>query len=413
MKELKTIRGMPDLFGSQIQGISFVEKTCEKIFKSFNFQEFRTPILENKSLFKRSVGDTSEMVQKEMYELKDRKGEELCLRPEGTAGLVRALITNNLDGTDIKKFFYIGPMFRYERPQKGRKRQFCQAGIELIGDSSINADIEVIQIATLILKELDIQAELQINFIGDLESLDGYRKYLRDYLKEYKSSTDEKLYSRLIRNPLRAMDSKDANIKEVMKNAKKISEFLSADQLKKYDEIKSLLTGMEIKFIENPDLVRGMDYYTGTVFEFTNDQLGAQNSILGGGRYDNLISDLGGNRLPATGFALGVDRLAEIVKMNKQQKDLFLGSLDSAGKAFAQKLSFKIRSRNPNLVIETYLGQANIGKQLKKADSLGFKSVIIIGQEELNSGLLKVKYFDNNLPDLELTEDQLLEKLGC
>ncbi|MAL52798.1 histidine--tRNA ligase [Bacteroidota bacterium] len=413
MKELKTIRGMPDLFGSQIQGISFVEKTCEKIFKSFNFQEFRTPILENKSLFKRSVGDTSEMVQKEMYELKDRKGEELCLRPEGTAGLVRALITNNLDGTDIKKFFYIGPMFRYERPQKGRKRQFCQAGIELIGDSSINADIEVIQIATLILKELDIQAELQINFIGDLESLDGYRKYLRDYLKEYKSSTDEKLYSRLIRNPLRAMDSKDANIKELMKNAKKISEFLSADQLKKYDEIKSLLTGMEIKFTENPDLVRGMDYYTGTVFEFTNNQLGAQNSILGGGRYDNLISDLGGNRLPATGFALGVDRLAEIVKMKEQQKDLFLGSLDSAGKAFAQKLSFKIRSRNPNLVIETYLGQANIGKQLKKADSLGFKSVIIIGQEELNSGLLKVKYFDNNLPDLELTEDQLLEKLSC
>lgn len=413
MKELKTIRGMPDLFGSQIQGISFVEKTCEKIFKSFNFQEFRTPILENKSLFKRSVGDTSEMVQKEMYELKDRKGEELCLRPEGTAGLVRALITNNLDGTDIKKFFYIGPMFRYERPQKGRKRQFCQAGIELIGDSSINADIEVIQIATLILKELDIQAELQINFIGDLESLDGYRKYLRDYLKEYKSSTDEKLYSRLIRNPLRAMDSKDANIKELMKNAKKISEFLSADQLKKYDEIKSLLTGMEIKFTENPDLVRGMDYYTGTVFEFTNNQLGAQNSILGGGRYDNLISDLGGNRLPATGFALGVDRLAEIVKMKEQQKDLFLGSLDSAGKAFAQKLSFKIRSRNPNLVIETYLGRANIGKQLKKADSLGFKSVIIIGQEELNSGLLKVKYFDNNLPDLELTEDQLLEKLSC
>lgn len=413
MKELKTIRGMPDLFGSQIQGISFVEKTCEKIFKSFNFQEFRTPILENKSLFKRSVGDTSEMVQKEMYELKDRKGEELCLRPEGTAGLVRALITNNLDGTDIKKFFYIGPMFRYERPQKGRKRQFCQAGIELIGDSSINADIEVIQIATLILKELDIQAELQINFIGDLESLDGYRKYLRDYLKEYKSSTDEKLYSRLIRNPLRAMDSKDANIKELMKNAKKISEFLSADQLKKYDEIKSLLTGMEIKFTENPDLVRGMDYYTGTVFEFTNNQLGAQNSILGGGRYDNLISDLGGNRLPATGFALGVDRLAEIVKMKEQQKDLFLGSLDSAGKAFAQKLSFKIRSRNPNIVIETYLGQANIGKQLKKADSLGFKSVIIIGQEELNSGLLKVKYFDNNLPDLELTEDQLLEKLSC
>ncbi len=413
MKELKTIRGMPDLFGSQIQGISYVEKTCEKIFKSFNFQEFRTPILENKSLFNRSVGATSEMVQKEMYELKDRKGEDLCLRPEGTAGLVRALITNNLDGNDIKKFFYIGPMFRYERPQKGRKRQFSQAGIELIGDSSVNADIEVIQIATLILEKLKIEADLQINFIGDLESLDNYRKYLRDYIKEYKQINDEKLYSRLIRNPLRAMDSKDPNIKGIMQNAKKISEFLSNDQLEKYDEIKDLLIEMGIKFKENPDLVRGMDYYTGTVFEFTNNKLGAQNSILGGGRYDNLISDLGGNLLPATGFALGVDRLAEIVEMKEEQKDLFIGSIDNPGKAFAQKLSFKIRSKNPNLVIETYLGQANIGKQLKKANSLGFKSVIIIGQEELNSGILKVKHLDNNLPDLELTEDQLLEKLGC
>lgn len=413
MKELKTIRGMPDLYGPQVQGIAYVEKTCEKIFKSFNFQEFRTPILENKSLFDRSVGDTSEIVQKEMYELSDKKGEALCLRPEGTAGLVRALITNNLDGKEIKKLFYIGPMFRYERPQKGRKRQFCQAGIELIGDSSTNADVEVIQIASLILKELDIKFELQINYIGNLESLDSYRNYLRDYLMDYKSSTDDKLYSRLIRNPLRAMDSKDIKIKSLMSKAKKISDFLTKEQQQRFKDIRDLLSKMNINFTQNPDLVRGMDYYTGTVFEFTNKQLGAQNSILGGGRYDNLVSDLGGNALPATGFALGVDRLAEIIDFDCEQKDVFIGSIDDKSKAFAQQLAYNLRLNNPNLIIETYLGQANIGKQLKKANSLGFKSVIIIGQEELKTGKYKMKLLDSELPDVELTEKQLFERLGC
>ena len=279
--------------------------------------------------------------------------------------------------------------------------------------SSINADVEVIQIASLILKELDIKFELQINYIGNLESLDSYRNYLRDYLMDYKSSTDDKLYSRLIRNPLRAMDSKDIKIKSLMSKAKKISDFLTKEQQQRFKDIRDLLSKMNVNFTQNPDLVRGMDYYTGTVFEFTNKQLGAQNSILGGGRYDNLVSDLGGNALPATGFALGVDRLAEIIDFDCEQKDVFIGSIDDKSKAFAQQLAYNLRSNNPDLIIETYLGQANIGKQLKKANSLGFKSVIIIGQEELKTGKYKMKLLDSELPDVELTEKQLFERLGC
>ena len=230
---------------------------------------------------------------------------------------------------------------------------------------------------------------------------------------DYKSSTDDKLYSRLIRNPLRAMDSKDIKIKSLMSKAKKISDFLTKEQQQRFKDIRDLLSKMNINFTQNPDLVRGMDYYTGTVFEFTNKQLGAQNSILGGGRYDNLVSDLGGNALPATGFALGVDRLAEIIDFDCEQKDVFIGSIDDKSKAFAQQLAYNLRSNNPDLIIETYLGQANIGKQLKKANSLGFKSVIIIGQEELKTGKYKMKLLDSELPDVELTEKQLFERLGC
>ena len=412
MKELKTIRGMPDLYGPEVQAISFVEKTCEKVFRSFNFKEFRTPILENKSLFERSVGDTSDIIQKEMYELQDRKGENLCLRPEGTAGLVRALITNGLDDLEIKKYFYIGPMFRYERPQKGRKRQFVQAGIELVGDDSINADVEILQVAKIVLEQLSIPSELEINFIGDIECIENFRNYLRDYLQQYKDQIEEKLYFRLLRNPIRALDSKDEKIKDIIKDARPISDFFTEEQKTRFEDIKLLLDSLEINYKVNPNLVRGLDYYTGLVFEFTNNNLGAQNAILGGGRYDNLIADLGGNKIPATGFALGVDRLAEIVATNSDNSGIFLGSLDSKSKACAQKLGFKLRSNNPTLNVETYLGNANLNKQLKKADSFGFKFVIIIGQEELNSGVFKLKSLGNAAEDQDMTEKELLEKFS-
>ena len=408
MSDLKTIRGMPDLYGENIEAISMVEETCLKTFKSFNFQEFRTPVLENKSLFDRSVGESSDIMQKEVYEFKDRKDELLCLRPEGTAGLVRALITNGLDNDEIKKFYYLGPMFRYERPQKGRKRQFFQAGVELIGDESSDADIEIILIANTILEKLNIKSKLQLNYLGDQKSLQKYNEYLKEYLSETSN-----LPEYVIKNPIRALDSKDKDIRNKMSKAESIKNFLNKTQLEEFKKIKSKLDEIGIQYEENASLVRGLDYYNGLVFEFLSDDLGAQNAILGGGRYDGLIKNLGGRDLSATGFALGIDRLADIVKLSSIKKDLFIGCVDKESRTYAQALGYKIRKDNSLLVVENYLGNANVGKQLKKADSQGFKFAIIVGQDELKSKTLKLKNLREDKPDLELKEKDLLEYFEC
>ncbi|MAI03448.1 MAG: histidine--tRNA ligase [Amoebophilaceae bacterium TMED152] len=408
MTDLKTIRGMPDLYGENIEDISMVEKVCQKTFQSFNFQELRTPILENKSLFNRSVGESSEIMQKEVYEFKDRKDNLLCLRPEGTAGLVRALITNGLDNDEIKKLFYLGPMFRYERPQKGRKRQFFQAGVELIGDQSSDADIEIILIANTILEKLKIKSDLEINYLGNVENLKNYNDYLEKYLSETSDLPDY-----VMKNPIRALDSKDENIKNKMSKAKSITDFLNKDQSDEFFKIKSKLDEIGIKYKENVKLVRGLDYYNGLVFEFLSSDLGAQNAILGGGRYDGLIKKLGGRDLPATGFALGVDRLAEVVKASSQSKDLFIGCVDKESRTYAQTLGYKIRKENSSLIVENYLGNASVAKQLKKADSQGFKFAIIVGQDELKNKKVKLKNLKEDKPDLELKEKDLLEHFEC
>ena len=407
MSDLKTIRGMPDLYGKDIEAISMIEKTCKEVFLAFNYSEIRTPLIEYKSLFERSVGESSEIIQqKEVFELDDRKGEMLCLRPEGTAGLVRSLITNGLDDEEIKKFFYIGPMFRYERPQKGRKRQFFQAGVELIGNA-IYGDLEVIQVANMILDKLGIESNLEINFLGDNESLKAYNKYLDDYL-----SRSNEVPEYVKKNPIRALDSKDEKVKILMSEAKSIESFLNEKQKNKFSDIKNKLNELNINFEENKNLVRGLDYYNGLVFEFTSSELGAQNAIIGGGRYDGLIESLGGRNLPATGFALGIDRLSEIIKSSLLRKDVFIGYVDESSVPYAQKIGSQLRGINSELVIENYLGSANVSKQLKKANSQGFKFAIIVGQEEIKAEKVKLKYLEDDKEDVECTIDELVEFLN-
>ena len=407
MTDLKTIRGMPDLYGKDIEAISMIEKTCKEVFLAFNYSEIRTPLIEYKSLFERSVGESSEIIQqKEVFELDDRKGEMLCLRPEGTAGLVRSLITNGLDDEEIKKFFYIGPMFRYERPQKGRKRQFFQAGVELIGNA-IYGDLEVIQVANMILDKLGIESNLEINFLGDNESLKAYNKYLDDYL-----SRSNEVPEYVKKNPIRALDSKDEKVKILMSEAKSIERFLNENQKNKFSDIKNKLNELNINFGENKNLVRGLDYYNGLVFEFTSSELGAQNAIIGGGRYDGLIESLGGRNLPATGFALGIDRLSEIIKTSILRKDIFIGCVDESSVPYAQKIGSQLRGINSELVIENYLGSANVSKQLKKANSQGFKFAIIVGQEEIKAEKVKLKYLEDDKEDVECTIDELVEFLN-
>ena len=407
MSDLKTIRGMPDLYGKDIEAISMVETTCKEVFLAFNYSEIRTPLIEYKSLFERSVGESSEIIQqKEVFELDDRKGEMLCLRPEGTAGLVRSLITNGLDDEEIKKFFYIGPMFRYERPQKGRKRQFFQAGVELIGNA-IYGDLEVIQVANMILDKLGIESNLEINFLGDKESLEAYNKYLDDYL-----SRSNEVPEYVKKNPIRALDSKDEKVKILMSEAKSIESFLNEKQKNKFSDIKNKLNELNINFMENKNLVRGLDYYNGLVFEFTSSELGAKNAIIGGGRYDGLIESLGGRNLPATGFALGIDRLSEIIKSSLLRKDVFIGYVDESSVPYAQKIGSQLRGINSELVIENYLGSANVSKQLKKANSQGFKFAIIVGQEEIKAEKVKLKYLKDDKEDVECTIDELVEFLN-
>jgi histidyl-tRNA synthetase len=402
MSDVKTIRGMPDLYGRDIEAISMIEKTCEEVFLSFNYSEVRTPLIEYKSLFERSVGESSEIIQKkEVFELEDRKGEMLCLRPEGTAGLVRSLITNGLDDEEIKKFFYIGPMFRYERPQKGRKRQFFQAGVELIGNAAYG-DLEIIQIANMILDKLGIQSNLEINFLGDSVTLETYNNYLEGYLSKLNEVPEY-----VKKNPIRALDSKDEKTKMLMSEAKSIDSFLNEKQKNKYEDIKSRLKDMNINFKENKNLVRGLDYYNSLVFEFTSSELGAQNAIIGGGRYDGLIQSLGGRNLPATGFALGIDRLSEIIKSSPLKKDIFIGCVDENSAPYAQKIGSQLRGMNSGLVIENYLGSANVSKQLKKANSQGFKFAIIVGQEEIKAKKVKLKYLKNDKKDVECTINEL------
>ena len=409
MRKLKTIRGMPDIFGKTLQKISFVEEVCRKTFHAHNFQEFRTPLLEDKDIFTRSVGETSDIVQKQMYEFQDKKGATLCLRPEGTVGLARALLTNGLDDSEIKKLFYIGPMFRYERPQKGRKRQFSQAGVELIADESYHADLEVIQVGVKILKDLNVKFKLEINYVGDAQTLSEYREYLRDFLLKNKKKIAEEFYQRLQRNPLRGLDSKDDNIRAIFSKTKKLSDFLDSDQEQRFKSVINGLEALGIEYTTNQDLVRGLDYYTGTVFEFITDKLGTQNALIGGGRYDTLLMDLGGKKLPAVGFALGVDRLAELVNPPNNDKFLFIGSLTSESKVYGQKIGSILREIRPDVVIENYLGEANVGKQLKKASSLGFKFVMIIGQEELKSKRFKIKDLNNSSADFLIEENNLAE----
>ena len=411
MKDLKTIRGMPDLYDEEVERISIVEKTCLETFKSFNFQEFRTPVIENKSLFQRSVGESSDIIQKEVYEFADRNGEMLCLRPEGTAGLVRALITNGLMNDEIKKFFYLGPMFRYERPQKGRKRQFFQAGAELIGEESTKSDVEIISLAKTILEKLEINYSLEINYLGKDESLNSYRAYLRKYLQNFKDDFEDKVYSRLQRNHLRAIDSKDSKIKKIFEDAKDISAFLTSDEKESFNKTVNSLKELKIKFDINKQLVRGLDYYTGTVFEFTVDGLGSQNAVVGGGRYDNLIKELGGRDLPAIGFALGIDRLAEIIKIKDKTKDLYIGCINDDSINFAQYIGNKLRQDINGLVVENYLGNANVTKQLKKADSQGFKFVMIVGQEEQKTNSFKLKNLIDG-SEKTLNETELVEFLN-
>lgn len=325
------LKGTKDIFGKEARILNFIRQTFEKVSDRYNFSFIETPIIEDYALFVRATGETSDIVTKEMYVFQDKGQRTISLRPECTASTIRAYVENKINNLEKTKLYYFGPMFRYERPQKGRYRQFIQGGVELIEDKSVLSNFEIIKFANDFLKELKLNDfVLQINNLGSFESRNKYINYLKDYFQKYKDQLSEISQLRLEKNVLRILDDKEENQKEFVKNAPKLIEFLSDEEKKDFDELINLLNNFGISYEINPYLVRGLDYYTDIVFEFvsTSEALGSQSTILGGGRYDGMIESFGGPKIGSIGFAFGLDRIAEMISFNIEKYDNLKNKLD-------------------------------------------------------------------------------------
>lgn len=387
MAKLQSPRGTSDLLPQDMAGHRHVINTAKTISLSFGFEEMATPIFEFTEVFARPLGETSDVVSKETYSFTDRGGEALTLRPEGTAGVVRALISAGLTQTLPQKFFYAGPMFRYERPQKGRMRQFHQIGVELLGVAGAVGDAEVITMGHMILSRLGVADKciLNINTLGDTESRLAYRQALVEYLSAFRGQLSEDSQRRLDLNPLRILDSKDEGDIALLVDAPRLDHYLNADSKAHFDAVRRYLDAAEIPAIINPRLVRGLDYYGHTTFEFITDALGAQGTVMAGGRYDGLAAMLGGGDVSGVGWAAGIERLAMLADVPPQQavNVMMIGMSDDH---MARLFPLAVSLRQQGLRVET--GYApHLGKQMKRADRIEAQQVVILGDDEAARGV--------------------------
>ncbi len=396
MKTLQAIRGMNDILPDQTPLWQHFEKIVREWLSTYGYREIRMPIVEPTGLFKRAIGEVTDIVEKEMYTWSDAlNGESLTLRPEGTASCVRAVLEHNLLFGHPQRLFYTGPMFRHERPQKGRYRQFHQIGIESMGYAGPDMDVEHILMCARLWKQLGIKGiELQINTLGTSEDRARYRTRLVQYLESYQALLDEDALRRLQSNPLRILDSKNPALQEIIAAAPKLLDDLDIDSLKHFETLQDLLRVAGVGFSINPCLVRGLDYYNFTVFEWVTDQLGSQGTVCAGGRYDGLVAQLGGKPAPACGFAMGVERLLALMETQgnlpaQPTPDIYLahmGELAQRNALFAAE-----HWRDAGLQVILHCGGGNFKAQMKKADSSGARFAVIIGEEEVNAGMVSLK----------------------
>ena len=395
-KKIQAIRGMNDLLPSESSLWSALDETINNLMVSYGYKYCSTPIVESTETFSRAIGEVTDIVEKEMYTWKDTSGDSLTLRPEGTAGVVRMMIEHNLPREGIQKVFYNGSMFRHERPQKGRYRQFHQVGAEVFGVSDVKIDAELISITDSLWKLLGINASLEINTLGSSESRSAYRELLHDFFSENKDKLDEDSLRRLDTNPLRILDSKNKKMENLISNAPKMIDHLDEESRIHFSTLKNYLDSLEIPFVVNPKLVRGLDYYNQTVFEWISNDLGSQGTICGGGRYDGLVEKMGGNPTPAIGFAMGIERIALIVKdqsnqINKTRPHLYFVALGEKSQIESIKLSKKILSALPNIIITNDMSMGSLKNQMKKADKSNADFALILGEEELLNNQLSIK----------------------
>jgi len=415
-KKLQSIRGMNDLLPSDSPAWQYLESTVADVLQSYGYQEIRFPIVESTELFKRSIGEVTDIVEKEMYTFDDRNGESITLRPEGTASCVRACEQHGLLYNQTQRLWYQGPMFRYERPQKGRLRQFHQFGIETYGMNGPDIDVEMLLITARLWRELGISdaVTLQLNTLGTSEERTVYRTALVAYLTERKDQLDEDSQRRLGSNPLRILDSKDQNTQALLNDAPTLHDYLGEETRAHFDGVKALLDAAGIGYEINPRLVRGLDYYCKTVFEWVTDKLGAQGTVCAGGRYDGLVEQLGGKPTPAVGFAMGIERLVlllqelEVIPAGLNQSvDLYVVGM-GAVEVPALQLAERIRTELPHLRVMSHCGGGKFKKQMKKADDSGADIAIIIGEDEAAAGQATLKYLREDREQQTMTVEEVL-----
>ena len=390
-EKIAGIRGMNDMFPEECLYWAQLEETARRLFASYAYGEIRTPIVEPAKLFKRGVGEGSEVVMKEMYEFTDRSGNELCLRPEGTASVVRAYVNAAVHATEsISRYFYFGPMFRYERPQAGRKRQFYQLGVELLGAQSPYADAEVMAMTWNYFQALGVKKiQLEINSLGSPASQSAFNKALRDYLQKRVNELPEFRRDRVETNPLRLFDAKEEETKKVMKDAPSILDSLDAESKMYFEKVQQTLKRLNIPFTVNEKMVRGLDYYTQTIFEFTTTELGAQNAVAAGGRYDGLVEELGGSQVPGVGMAIGMDRVAILLSQQEKKQAVTQDSVYAAllsDESIDAVFPVLEKLRADGIRVEWGFEAKSLKSQMRSADKSGSQSVIIVGEDELKSG---------------------------
>jgi len=396
---LQAVRGMNDLFPSELATWQFVEKTLLQTVAQYGYQEIRFPIVESTQLFKRSIGEVTDIVEKEMYTFADRNGDSLTLRPEGTAGCVRALIQSGEINTGVQRVWYTGPMFRHERPQKGRYRQFYQFGVEAYGMSVPEIDAEMIALSARCWQRLSIAdaVVLEINSLGEPAARQAYREALVSYFEQHHEQLDTDSQRRLHSNPLRILDSKNPDMAAMLADAPSLLDYLDAESAQHFQQVQANLDALGITYRINPRLVRGLDYYNGTVFEWVTDSLGSQGTVCAGGRYDGLVAQLGGNETAAIGFALGMERLVAVYeaingKAEEPACDVYIVHQGEQSGPHALNLAEQCRQALPTLRVVSHMGGGNFKRQFKKADKSGAQVALVLGDDEIAAQRVSVKF---------------------
>ena len=419
MSSLQVTRGTRDIIAPEIYYWQQLESTARQILRQAAYTEMRTPIFESTELFARGIGEATDIVGKEMYTFSDRGDRSLTLRPEGTAGVARSFVENKLFAQGgVQRLWYMGAMFRYERPQAGRQRQFHQLGVEVLGSADPRADAEVIAIASDFLQSVGLKdLVVDLNSVGSAEDRVSYRQALVDYFTPFSAELDTDSRDRLTRNPLRILDSKDNRTQQISQDAPSILDYLSPESQQHFEKVQVLLTDLNIAYRINPRLVRGLDYYTRTAFEIQSNLLGAQSAVCGGGRYDRLIAELGGADTPAVGWAIGLERLVilmqQIATQKRSQVDFYI--ISRGEKAEAKSLSIAQIFRKAGFSAELDLSGAKFDKQFKRASNA--KAAVVIGDSEIESGQIQIKWLGTGeqeaiaISDLSSNFEVLRQKL--